>query len=127
MSEYWFPIKPKGKARPRVTARGTYMPPEYTKYKDELKKMAFKKGYKIDPENLNISFFFKPPKTQNKKVLKPAERTALIGKFHKAKPDLDNLIGAFMDALLEDDSSVCSIKAEKVYGHAEGILIEIED
>jgi Holliday junction resolvase RusA-like endonuclease len=123
MQEYFFKIKPKAKARPRVTSRGTFMPKDYTDYKRELAVLAAIKGFKLDEESLNIRFYFEPPKSMNKKVLKKHERESLLGTYHKAKPDLDNLVGAVMDALLSDDSSIASITAQKFYGRENGVSI----
>jgi len=125
MQEYFFRIKPKGKARPRVTSRGTFMPKDYTDYKKQLALLAASQRFKIDDESLNIKFYFEPPKSINKKVLKQHERDALIGSYHKAKPDLDNLVGAVMDALLADDSSIACINAQKLYGNENGIAITL--
>jgi len=123
MKKYIFKIKPLPKARPRVTARGTYMPPAYTKYKEELRIIAKENGYKLDSASLNIYFYFTVPKSCKGKKLSEKERDDLIGEYHKGTPDLDNLIGAFMDAMLDNDSSIASIKASKFYGDEDSIIV----
>ena len=40
----------------------------------------------------------------------------MTGKPHQSKPDIDNLIKAFLDALLDDDAHVWDIRATKVWG-----------
>lgn len=47
----------------------------------------------------------------------------MLGKAHKQKPDIDNLIKTFLDALLEDDSRVSSIAATKVWAANPGIWV----
>ena len=42
------------------------------------------------------------------------------------RPDLDNLVGGVMDALLEDDSKVVAITAFKRWSTEDAIKINIE-
>lgn len=125
MREYFFAVKPKGKARPRVTLRGTYMPTDYTAYKEFVRVEALKQGLKLNEEELTITFYFQPPKSLKGKRLNEDERRNLIGKYCKQKPDIDNLIGAVMDALIPDDSSVSKLIASKIYADKEGFSIQV--
>ncbi len=45
------------------------------------------------------------------------------GKCHQEKPDTDNLIKAFLDALLMDDSRVWHISAKKYWGSNGAIVV----
>lgn len=47
------------------------------------------------------------------------------GKPHQVKPDIDNYLKAFMDALCEDDSYVYDVRATKEWA-CEGSIILIE-
>jgi Holliday junction resolvase RusA-like endonuclease len=60
-----------------------------------------------------------PPSWSKKK------RVAMAGQPHKNKPDLDNLIKAFKDALCDDDSFVHTYeKMTKVWGEQGCILVQ---
>lgn len=76
-----------GKARPRVTRNGTYMPPKYTQFKTTSRKFLPK-----------VSEALKPP---------VAIRIVLVGSH---RSDLDNIAGTILDILvdqgiLDNDSS----------------------
>jgi Holliday junction resolvase RusA-like endonuclease len=43
--------------------------------------------------------------------------------FHKSKPDLDNLLKAFTDALWEEDQGIWSLSATKMWGEAGAIWV----
>ncbi len=47
------------------------------------------------------------------------------GQPHEQKPDLDNLIKAFMDCFGKDDSHVSKINAEKIWADRGSIIIWI--
>jgi Holliday junction resolvase RusA-like endonuclease len=82
----------KWKKRPAVVA--------YHNFKDELRVETRKHHYELGDE-LSVWFFIAMPKSWSKK--KQAE---MWGQPHQQKPDLDNLVKAFKDAMLEDDSKV---------------------
>lgn len=102
-----FDIVPMGK--PRMVASDRYKKrpavQRYWKYKDMLKLQAEEQGY-VPGESISLRFYLPIPKTLNKKRLKKAEREALDGQPCRSKPDLDNLIKAFKDALMDEDSQV---------------------
>jgi Holliday junction resolvase RusA-like endonuclease len=85
----------------------------YWTYKDNLKVLA--EAAKYAPEDGDqISFCLEMPQSWSKK--KKAENWM---KYHKQKPDLDNLLKGFWDALLEEDSVISSVGAVKFWS-AEG-------
>lgn len=110
---YTFKIKARAKARPRVTSRGTYMPPEYMQYKRDLLKLADAQDYELKPPKLNIRFHFAVPKSAKNR----------IGKLHDQKPDLDNLVGGVMDALMHLDHEIAIIEASKWWSDEDYIEI----
>lgn len=82
-------IDPKKRQRPAVA--------RYLQFKDDLTKLV--RGT-LDPR-FTVVFHVPMPKSWSKK-----EKAAMDGKPHQVKPDVDNYLKAFMDALCEDDSYV---------------------
>lgn len=121
----WYPIKPKAAPRPRVTKFGTYNNKDYTDWKKGLSLLARSKSKKpLENEIfIKIDFFYEIPKSWNKSK---KENT----KWHKVKPDIDNLIKSVMDSLngivYKDDCQVVMIQARKQYSNFAGVKIEIE-
>jgi Holliday junction resolvase RusA-like endonuclease len=90
--------------KPRMTQRDKWkrrpVVIKYILFKEALKYYAEENCYKV-PDELSLTFILAMPKTWSKK-----KRDAMRGKPHQQRPDLDNLIKAFKDALCEDDSHV---------------------
>lgn len=57
---------------------------------------------------MKISFFVSMPKSWTAK-----KKDKMEGKPHTQRPDLDNFVKAFLDALCSDDSHIWSLKATK--------------
>lgn len=71
----------------------------YRAFRDELRlKMP---GYQLPDELPFITFHISMPKSWSKK-----KTLQMWGEPHQSKPDLDNLIKAFKDALAVDDAHV---------------------
>lgn len=79
----------KWKKRPPVV--------KYFEYANTLKSLDID----VKWEPLSLHFVMPMPKSWSKK-----KKAEMIGKPHKQKPDLDNLIKAFQDAVLKEDSIV---------------------
>lgn len=126
MINIWFEGKPVPASRPRVTRKGTYNEPKYTAYKKALGLVA-KSKIKKPLENevsIKIDFFYEIPKSWTKKKKTEA-------KWHKSKPDIDNLIKSVLDGLngiaYKDDGQVVQIMAKKQYTNGmAGVKILIE-
>jgi Holliday junction resolvase RusA-like endonuclease len=106
--------------KPRMTRadRWKTRPPvqRYWDYKDKLLELT--KGIEICYTPLSLQFILPMPKSWSKK--KKAEMNL---QKHESTPDLDNLIKAFKDALLKEDSMVwCYDYMTKVWGY-EGMII----
>jgi len=105
------PINPVPAARPRVTSKGwTYYPKSYKEYKkDAVDYVRIEWSQRpIITVPVVLSFWFD---IQVPKSLSRPKKQARINSFHTAKPDLDNLIKAAEDVLVEagflyDDSLV---------------------
>lgn len=97
----------KGKGRPAVL--------RYFAYKEEL--ILKLPNFEV-PKEFEILFEIEPPKSYSQK-----KRAALLGTPHQLKPDIDNLLKAFLDTLCEDDSFVWKVTMSKVWAEQGGITI----
>ena len=52
-----------------------------------------------------------------------SKKKEMLGKPHLLRPDVDNLIKAYLDALFENDSCVYEIHARKVWAHTGAIEV----
>ena len=113
------PLEPFGKARPRVTAGHTYMPHSYTLARDALRLM-FGAVTVEPPWVLKVTAVRAMPASWSKR-----RRGEMAGAWCASKPDADNIVGAVMDALFEDDAAVVEVACRKVWGVAPELRIEI--
>jgi Holliday junction resolvase RusA-like endonuclease len=74
------------------------------------------------PDMCDIKFYIPMPKSWSKK-----KRSEMNYKPHQQKPDIDNLVKAVLDAVLEDDSHVHTVHASKVWVDTETGGISIEE
>jgi Holliday junction resolvase RusA-like endonuclease len=120
MKEVKFDIKPIPK--PRMTQsdrwRGRSVVERYYIYKDGLNILANEIKFSL-PRNFKIDFYLSMPKSWSKK-----KRSEFLGKPHHQKPDLDNLIKAFMDALEQEDKDVWHIDASKYWSDSNYMIIK---
>lgn len=92
----------------------------YRAYRDELRLKIGK--FKLGPELPFIRFYLPMPKSWSQK-----KRTEMGGQPHQSKPDLDNLIKAFKDALAVEDAHVWRYAgAEKLWGSVGAIHLHPE-
>ena len=105
-TEYIFNVEPMGAVRMTQSdrwKRDEAQRPEvgrYFAYKQELTLKANLQRYRIG-SRISVDFYIPMPKSWSKK-----ERDKMRGKPCKAKPDTDNLIKAFKDALTTDDARI---------------------
>lgn len=114
------PLEPFGKARPRVTRGHTYMPREYIAARDAL-RLLFGPVTVAPPWALQVTAVRAMPASWSKR-----KRAAMAGAWCTSKPDADNIAGAVMDALFEDDAAVVSVACLKRWGTTAELRIEIE-
>jgi len=112
------PMPAFGKARPRVTQNGTYMPTDYAEQVEQL-RWAFGSvpGGLV---HVSVTAVRQIPSSWSQK-----KQAAAVGRYAKPKPDADNILGAVMDALFEDDDRVISVFCEKVWGKEHALKIEV--
>lgn len=100
-------VTPMGK--PRMTRRDVWakrpVVVAYRAYGDELRLRL--PGYELPP-SLDIIFHLPMPPSWSAK-----KRQEMAGKPHQQKPDIDNLLKAFMDHLAEGDAHVYDVRARK--------------
>ena len=119
---FYIPGKVVPKARPRVTANGTYLPPRYRAWRNLAEVEIYRQ---ISEHNLE----------KNLPIQKAAISIRFCGK-HRTNSDLDNLAGACLDALtlngagvLQDDRLGCIPKLTVEYipdSQETGVWIKIE-
>jgi Holliday junction resolvase RusA-like endonuclease len=115
-----FRIKPMPK--PRMVHSDKYrerpIVMKYFDYCDHLRYLAVKNNFRLDDEIDELTFVIPMPKSWSGKKKKNQN-----GKPHKVKPDLDNLLKAFKDALLEEDSCVHTYgNIRKIWGFKGAII-----
>ena len=114
-------IYPVPASRPRVTRKGTYTAPKYSTYKTDLTWFLKRKRIPAsDYSSISIVFGMPYSKSTQKKQL-------IEGKQHRIKPDIDNLMKGFMDALeqagiIKNDSQICNVIMKKVYTTQRGYI-----
>jgi len=111
-------------AKPRMTRRDVWLKPprkpvwSYRQYADALKTFALRDRYFVTTP-LSLIFVMSMPKSWSGK-----KRERMCGEPHTSKPDLDNLIKAFKDALCENDSFVHTYGGmKKVWGEEGSVII----
>lgn len=86
----------------------------YWAYKDEL-RWAVLGSHMLNknlPDAFTVLFVCVMPKSWSKK-----KKEEFNGRPHSSRPDVDNLLKGFMDALYEEDSGVWKVSAAKVWGY----------
>lgn len=124
-------VVPKG--RPRFTRFGSvYTPKKTTDYEKHVHRQAEKAlsetqspGLISSPVKVFITVYMPIPQSWSSKKKREA-----VGVAHSKKPDLDNLVKSVMDgmnkALFTDDSLVCDIRANKLYGETPRVVVTVE-
>lgn len=116
------PMKAFGKARPRVTKTGhTYMPDDYEANRQALQ--WYLNGCYVEmPAKVTVVAVRRMPKSWSLK-----KKEAMAGRYANPSPDVDNIIGAVMDALFpDDDSKIVDCEARKVWGWVNCLDITVE-
>ena len=118
------PVVPIGK--PRMTQRDKWLRPprkcvqKYWEYKSEVQRVW--EDRPLPTQFLDIDFFLPMPKSWNKQ-----KKADLLGTFHDQKPDLDNLVKAFMDALIPEDKKIASLQTNKFWASQDKGCIVIKN
>lgn len=129
-------IEPMGYVRTTQTQK--WVDKRYKKYqnwKDTIRLLwlseILKAGYKTDTLKFSIidsiTFYVTVPVGEKLKGKKLEERLERVGKPHQMKPDIDNMVKAFMDAVMKEDSHVHTIGMTKkiwgIHGYIEVVIV----
>lgn len=111
MNEFYLPICPV--AKPRMTKRDRWSKrPAVVKYwafKDQLADVKSElASFIFDNADVQITFGIQIPKSYSK-----TKANKCLFKFHKQRPDIDNLLKGLLDGVMDEDSAVCSVYTQK--------------
>lgn len=90
----------------------------YWAFRDELRTKAALAGYEPG-EIIDIVFYLPMPRSWSQR-----KRRQMHGQPHRQKPDTDNLLKAFADALLAEDCHVWDMRGRKFWATEGAIQIE---
>ncbi|MEE9451053.1 MAG: RusA family crossover junction endodeoxyribonuclease [Ignavibacteriaceae bacterium] len=114
-------IHPIPASRPRVVKKRAYTEPKYSTYKIALTYLLKNERIpKQDYESIKVVFAI----PYSKGI---AKKRKIQGKAHRQKPDIDNFIKGFMDALeqsgiIQNDSQICNVHAFKLFDCQQGYI-----
>jgi Holliday junction resolvase RusA-like endonuclease len=111
---------PRNKLRPAGLKRLLRLE-KYNEYKVELLAEAKKKRFDVPAAGLHLTFFIPCPKSWTDK-----KKREHHGRLHQSRPDLDNLIKGWGDALLSEDKFIANISATKRWVDFEAGWIECQ-
>lgn len=115
-------IDPKGK--PRMVKSDAWKKRkcvlQYWAWKDQLVAEATRNGLSDLPGRFKVTFSLPMPDSWSK-----SKRSAMEGKPHQQKFDLDNLLKALQDCLCKSDSHIYEVHAIKRWSYTGWIKIEL--
>ena len=108
-------------AKPRMTRQDKWKVrpcvAKYRAYCDELRVEFNKRGWEIE-ETVSVIFYIPMPKSWSKK-----KKEHMCQQPHQQRPDLDNFIKGYIDALTQEDSYIWQIDAIKLWDYEGGICV----
>lgn len=116
----FLPLPPQGK--PRMTRGDSWNPRKAVSDYWDWKHRLLDLWHPLEippPDTAHLVFLFKLPKSYSKK-----KKASLLWQPHEQKPDTDNCLKAFFDALFDDDKMVWDIRGTKLWSTQSGILIK---
>ena len=121
LATYVFQVPPQ--TAPRMTRRDRWKRSpcvvRYFEYRDQLRAKAIEYGITL-PNDFTVTFYMAMPKSWSKK-----KKAAHVGKPCQSKPDLDNVLKGFMDALRTNDASVYAVSASKIWSEQPGVVLDV--
>ena len=118
---YVFQVPPQ--TAPRMTRRDRWKKRpcvvRYFEYRDQVRAQAVEYGITL-PNAFTVTFYMAMPKSWSKK-----KKAVHVGKPCQSKPDLDNVLKGFMDALRTDDASVYAVTASKFWSEQPGVVLAV--
>ena len=134
MMKFDIPGPPVGKERPRFRLNQgrvrTFTPEKTASWAEEVQAHAIQAGvrqhYTEHPVAVHILIERAVPKSWSKK----RKQAALLSLYADAKPDVDNVSKAILDALnhvaWKDDSQVARLSVERIYSERDNTTVEIK-
>ena len=111
--------------KPRMTRRDKWdsrpIVERYRCYKNNLQFIAAIKKFKMPESDFHIVFYLPIPKN-----IKGPRRDAMNAQKHQKRPDIDNLLKGFLDALMIEDSVVWDVRTSKLWGDKGKIVVEVK-
>ena len=126
MISFTIPGKPKALKRHRVARNGRMYDPSYQDKRDMWVKMAQYNRSLPMAREVKLKILFVMPRPRHH--FRSGKYSHLLNNkskdiiYHSIKPDLDNLVKMVADVIqgrdrmIADDSQICMLQAEKVYG-----------
>ena len=114
------PVEPVPKPRMTRSDRWKVRPAttRYWKFKDSLNRLYDGEV----PSAFDVTFHITMPKSWSNK-----KKIEMAGKPHQQRPDVDNILKSFLDALCEDDAYVYDVRVRKLWANTGGIELIIEN
>lgn len=111
MNAIFIPLRAKSKPRPRVTIKGTYMPPSYMDWRKDFGKLVRALRIPKFDGNVKLALIFETDGVWVKVEPIDNERPKHV------RADIDNLIGGVMEVLQDtqvvtDDRNVVQVVAK---------------
>lgn len=107
--------------KPRMTRADTWKKRpcvlRYWAYKDELRVLLEENNISVN-DNIWIEFHVGMPKSWSKK-----RKMQMNTQPHQSRPDVDNLLKGFMDAIFEEDCHIHTVYAKKFWSLEPSIVI----
>lgn len=109
----YIPVTPIAKPRMTQSDKWKQRPAvmKYRDYKDKLRESGV-----VATETMWLVFAIPMPQSWSLK-----KKAAHMSQPHRQKPDIDNLVKGFLDALLVEDEAVWEVHAMKIWGYEGGI------
>ncbi len=128
--------EPQGKARPRFRKVGnfvqTYTPQKTKSYEDEIKMFARAAMGSSKPLETPVDLYLYIRKGIPASYSKKRRNDCISGTEQvTTKPDIDNVLKAFMDAMngivYLDDKQIVTINCAKVYSEVSGVDVLVKE
>lgn len=125
---YTFNIKPQGKDRPRFSGH-MYTTQKTRDFENQIKWLARELGLRCFDGELSVEvvFIYKYIKSIEKRLKNDPDKVV----YKSSRPDIDNLVKSFLDALngiaYKDDSQVVKLSVSKIYGLYDQIILKVKN
>ena len=135
MINFTYTGKPKPQQRHRIARNSRMYDPSYKDKKQIWLQIAAYKPRRPLAGDIMIKLVFTMPRGKNQYITGKYKHLLKdnVSEYHSYKPDLDNLVKFLLDTIsgkgkmICDDSQICMLQAEKVWGFAGKTEVIIEE